>query len=72
MKEYKIVKEDGILITLIRERQEAKQFIFHSHDKIKLEVNGSDLWITDLESGERTLSIDNAIQYISMGWIEPV
>ena len=72
MNEYKITKDTGLMLTLIREGQEGKQFRYESHDNIKLEVNGSDLWITDIVSGEKCLTIDNPIQLISRGWIQPV
>jgi len=68
VKEYKIIKEDGILITVDGSAGDTLQYIFAPDEEdVKIEVDGSDMWITVGE--DCRLTLDNPVMYERMGWI---
>lgn len=70
MRRYKIVKEDGILVSVPIVVGDRRMAIIKDEDVEKIEVEGTNLYVTT-KDGERYLTDDHAGVYEKMGWIEP-
>ena len=69
MKEYEIIQEDGILITIYGDRGQTMLYSFKPNEAgVKLEVEGFNMWIT--VDGDRRMTIDDPVVYEKMGWIK--
>jgi hypothetical protein len=69
--EYEAVPPDGLTKVLFNFHNGREQFgVLFSPDKVKIEIEGSDLWITNLVSGERQMTIDHPGQLLTAGLIK--
>jgi len=70
MKPYKIVKPDGVIITVCSPgEQNPRQYIFRPEDGLELEVEGHTMWA--ISENDRRETFDDPVVYEEMGWITP-